>query len=399
MTATAGTPAMGTEPTGSGTGATTSFTYDARGRVLTTTDALSGTESYTYDALGNRLTSTGKLGAVTSFAYDKLGRLVRQGVAASTTNYTSATSTGTAGAYIVTTYEYTDARHTTVRQGYASAALTGNVTALKTTTSEYDAAGQLTKTTHDAVSVLGDDHMTVTTGVVPTETYTYDARGNLIKTVDAGGAATYAYYDDLNRKVAEIRHVATGFVNDKTWVYTAYAYDANGNLTSTKVYEGNPYPGVGTAPPLGGTPPAVPSGNYRETVFSYDNLNRMLTSSVVAAAGDAIISGWWNGSAYTTNIGAGAAAQALTTSYQYDANGNVVKVTDPNGNVTWSWYDAQNQKIAQLDGEKYLTRWTYDAEGNVTNETRYNTKYTATPALGTVPSVSTNAADRITDSE
>lgn len=399
MTATTGTPTMGTEPTGSGTNATTSFTYDARGRVLVSTDALSNTESYSYDAFGGRITSTNKLGAVTAYAYDKLGRLVRQGVQAATTNYTSATSAGTAGTYIVTTYEYTDARHTTMRQGYAAAALTGTVTALKTTTSAYDALGQLTTVTHDAVSVLADDLVTSVTSV-PIEEYTYDRRGNVILAVTRGidtgtsatrdAAATYSYYDDLDRKVAEIRQLTAS-----TWVYTAHTYDGQGNLVSTKVYENN---GASGTPALGGTAPTAPSGSYRETVFTYDSLNRMLTSSVVGAA-DAIVSGWWNGSAYVTNAGAGAAAQALTTSYLYDAGGNVVKVTDPNGTAVWSWYDGLGRKTAQLDGEQYLTKWSYDAEGNVLSETRYAAKYMGTPATGTVPSVSTNAADRITDFE
>lgn len=407
MTATTGTPAMGTEPTGSGTGATTSFTYDARGRVSGTTDALSNTETYTYNAFGGRITSTNKgvmIGAVltratTEYAYDKLGRLVRQGVQAATTNYTSATSASTAGTYIVTTYEYTDARHTTVRQGYAAAALTGTVTALKTTTSAYDALGQLTTVTHDAVSVLADDLVTSVTSV-PIEEYTYDRRGNVILAVTRGidtgssatrdAAATYSYYDDLDRKVAEIRQLTAS-----TWVYTAHTYDGQGNLVSTKVYENN---GASGTPALGGTAPTAPSGSYRETVFTYDSLNRMLTSSVVGAA-DAIVSGWWNGSAYVTNAGAGAAAQALTTSYLYDAGGNVVKLTDPNGNAVWSWYDGLGRKTAQLDGEQYLTKWSYDAEGNVLSETRYAAKYMGTPATGTVPSVSTNAADRITDFE
>jgi YD repeat-containing protein len=393
MTAISSTPAMGTEPTGSGTSATTSFTYDARSQVLTSTDALSNAESYTYDAFGNRITSTGKLGAVTSYAYDKLDRLVRQGVAAATTNYTAATGSGTAGSYIVTTYAYT-AHAQTVVQGYAAAALTGTVTALRTTTSTYDAAGQLTTVGHDAVTTIADDMVTTTGSVAVTETYAYDKRGNVIKAVDAGGAQTFSYYDDLDRKTVEIRQLAAN-----AWVYTAYTYDANGNLTGTRVYAGNPY--SSGSPPLGGTAPATPTSPtsaYRETTFTYDNLNRMLTSSVVGAA-DAIVSGYWNGSAYTTNAGAGASAQALTTSYQYDADGNVVKLTSPNGGITWSWYDARGQKIAQADGEQYLTRWTYDAEGNVLSETRYATKFTGTLALGTVPSVSTNAADRITDFE
>src|SRR6185369_12939779 len=86
----------------------------------------------------------------------------------------------------------------------------------------------------------------------------------------------------------------------------------------------------------------------------------------------------------------------LVSTNQYDADGNVVKVTDPNGNVTWSWYDKLSRKTAQLDGQGYLTTWTYDAEGNVLTETRYATRFTGTPVLGTVASVTTSGNDRIT---
>ncbi len=73
-----------------------------------------------------------------------------------------------------------------------------------------------------------------------------------------------------------------------------------------------------------------------------------------------------------------------------------MKVTDPNGNLTFSYYDRLGRKTAQLDQEGYLTDWSYNSEGNVLTERRYNTKYTGTPTTAAPPSVSTNAADRLT---
>src|SRR6185369_12870557 len=191
------------------------------------------------------------------------------------------------------------------------------------------------------------------------------------------------YYDKLDHKVAEIRQLATS-----QWVYTGYSYDANGNLVATKVYGSNPYP-TGT-PPLGGSAPGAPSGIWRETDFAYDALNRLVTTTVVSTSGNTITTGSWNGSSYVTATG------NLVSTNQYDADGNVVKVTDPNGNVTWNWYDKLSRKTAQLDGQGYLTAWTYDAEGNVLTETRYATRFTGTPVLGTVASVTTSGNDRIT---
>ncbi|MEN2790519.1 LysM peptidoglycan-binding domain-containing protein [Sphingomonas oligophenolica] len=389
MTALTGTPAMGTVPTGTGTAATTSFTYDKTGRVLTSTDALNNVESYTYN-LFDRTSITNKLGGVTNYVYDRLSRLIRQGYAATTTNYqasgnysggTLVTGTTTAGAENVITYSYDG--YGNVKQqieGYATS-VGGSVTALRTTNYNYDANNRQTSISHDAVTVIADDMVTVSS-TTPTEQFTYDKRGNVILAVDAGGAATYSYYDDLDRKVAEIRQLAAS-----QWVYTAYGYDANGNLTSTKVYDAN---GSATTPATGGAVPAAPSGTYRETDATFDALNRMQTSVVVSVTGNTFTTGSWNGTSYVTSTA------SLTTTYQYDADGNVVKLTAPNGAVTWSWYNAQGHKSAQLDAEGYLTTWAYNAEGNVTNETRFATKFTGTPTLAAAPSVATSGDDRTT---
>lgn len=389
MTALTGTPAIGTVPTGSGTAATTAFTYDKAGRVLTATDALNNVQSYAYN-LFDRTSFTNKLGAVTNYVYDRLGRLTRQGYAAVTTNYqttgnysggTLVTGTAITGAENVTTYTY-DAFGNVKQQveGYATS-LGGTVTALRTTGYNYDAANQRTSVTHDAVTVIADDMVTLSS-TTPTEQFTYDKRGNVVLAVDAGGAATYSYYDDLDRKTVEIRQLATS-----QWVYTAYGYDANGNLISTKVYDAN---GSAGTPPTGGTAPSAPSGTYRETDATYDALNRMQTSVVVSVAGNTFSTGSWNGSSYVTSTA------SLTTTYQYDADGNVVKQTAANGGVTWSWYDALGHKSAQLDPENYLSTWTYNAEENVASETRFATKFTGTPVLGTAPSVSASGDDRTT---
>ncbi|WP_197279280.1 LysM peptidoglycan-binding domain-containing protein [Novosphingobium sp. AAP1] len=88
----------------------------------------------------------------------------------------------------------------------------------------------------------------------------------------------------------------------------------------------------------------------------------------------------------------------LAAGQTYDANGNVVLATDANGGKVYAWYDALNRKTTQLDAEGYLTTWSYDAEGNALQETRYATKYTGTVATPGInpPSVATNAADRVT---
>lgn len=380
-TAATGTPVMGTEPAGSGTVATTSFTYDKAGRVLTSVNALSQTESYAYNSFGDRVSVTNRGGAITSYTVDKVGRVTRERVGAATANINDSGAVST-GAYNVKIYGYdTRGNVITLVEGF-SATSGGTVTALRTAAYLYDAASRLTTVQYDKVTVIADDMVTTTADVLPTEQFTYDKRGNIIQSIDKAGARTFSYYDDLDRKIAEIRDLSA-----TQRVYTSYAYDANGNLVTTKVYEGNPASPSGDG---GGTPPAAPSGLYRQTDFAYDNLNRMTTSTVVSNTGNVITSGSWNGSSYSQATG------SLATTYQYDAEGNVVKVTDANGNAIWNWYDKLGRKTDQLDGESYLTHWTYDAEDHVLSEVRYATRFTGTPALGTPPTVGTNGNDRTT---
>ncbi|MEH3047773.1 hypothetical protein [Sphingomonas adhaesiva] len=374
-----GTAAIGTEPAGSGPVATTQFSYDKAGRVIASIDALNQTESYGYNALGDRTTVTNRLGAVTSYTFNRLGKVTRESVGAATANIDAAGNTST-GTQNVKAYTY-DLRGNlrTLVEGFSTSD-GGAITALRNRSYAYDAAGRLVRTSYDTMTVIADDMVTTST-TAPIEQFTYDPRGNVIKSIDRAGAQTFAYYDDLDRKIAEIRQLGPS-----TAVYTSYGYDKNGNIVTTRVCEGN-----ATLPSTpGGTAPAAPSGSYRQTDFVFDNLNRMTSSTVVASSGNAITSGSWNGTDYVQTTA------NLVTRYAYDATGNVTRVTDPNGVVTWTWFDKLNRKIATMDGEGYVTRWTYNAEGLALSEVRYATKFTGTLVSWTPPSVGATADDRAT---
>ena len=369
-------------PVGSGDFAETSFTYDKAGRALTSTDAMGGVESYAYNAFGDRTSLTNRLELETTYSFDRLGRVVRESHDAETLNDDGEGGV-IAGAQIVRTYEY-HARGELKRklEGYSTEP-GGTVTALRTTEYAYDASSRLTDVSYDAVTVIEDDMVTLTEDVTPVEHFVYDKRGNLIESVDKGGAHTFAYYDDLDRRIVEIRQLTTG-----EGVYTSYTYDENGNVLSTRIHEA-----LKTLPSSGGgTPPTAPSGPVRETLFTYDALNRMLTSEIVNAD-NAILTGVWDavtGSYVVSDIG------NLVTQYEYDSVGNVIKVIDPNLAETWNWYDSFDRKIAQLDGEGYLTEWTYDTEGNVLSETRYATRPEGEPELEWWPEPTASDDDRVT---
>ncbi|WEJ98137.1 MAG: polymorphic toxin-type HINT domain-containing protein [Candidatus Sphingomonas phytovorans] len=344
----AGTAAIGTPPSVAANAvedATTSFAYDKLGRVLTSTDALGFYASYSYNAFGDRISATAKsatgsvaAGAVTNYSFDRRGLMLSETLPMAT--YDNAGNV--VSATIVNRFEY-DARGNRTKLVEAD-----NLSYKRTTLYIYDKSDRLIETRGDQVSVIGDDLVTVTTPAAPNEQIKYDGRGNIIETIDAGGARTLLYYDDLNRKTVEIRQTSA---SGNT--YSTYAYDANGNVTLTRVYAGSiALPATVTA-----TPPGVPSGGYRETSFTYDNLNRLSTSQVSNVVVGTQATGY--------------AAANLVTTYVYDANGNVVKVTDPNGGITYSYYDKLGRKLAKVDAEKALTTWTYDPDGNVVAEMRF----------------------------
>lgn len=357
-----------------GTPSETQFVYDNRGQVTKITDAEGYFESFAYDAYGRRVSHTDKsssaakvAGGTTTYTYDKCGLLLSE-----TLPIASTTSGGTVQAANVTnTYAY-DARGNRITRIEAQ-----GLPEQRRTDYTYDKLGRLIQTESDNVSGLTINSSTKAVSAVsgkPTETITYDANGNVIATVDAAGAKNVFFYDQLNRKVAAINALGA---------YTAYEYDANGNVTRVQAFDSTV-----TQPATGGTAaqaPALPGGTYRETTFTYDSQNRVLTSNVLG-----VTTGQGSGSAWISGEG------AITTSYQYDYQGNVVQLTDPNGNTLWSYYDKLGRKVAQVDAGNYLTRWTLDAEGHVTEERRYATAVAAPTSTATPPAGTNNAADRIT---
>jgi YD repeat-containing protein len=361
-----GTPTIGSPPSvvaNSGEDATISLVYDKIGRQTQQTDALGAVESYVYDAFGNRTSVTNRLGATTTYTYDRRGAMLTETLPM-VTHDSAGNVTSSA---VVNRFEY-DSRGNRTKTVEAD-----NLAYRRTTLYAYDRADHMVQRTGDAVGVIADDLVTVSS-VAPVDTVKYDLRGNVIETRDAAGGRVLRYYDDLNRKIAEINPVGA---------YSTWAYDATGNVVAARSYATT----VALPVNAGGTPPAAPAGGYRETTFTFDNIDRLTTSSVAN-----VIYGSWNGSSYA--IATGASTNTLT----FDAAGNIITATDPNGAQVFYWYDKLGRQTAMLDAEGYLTTVTLDPDGNVVSERRYATRFTGSPnPAGAPPAVATSADDRVTD--
>ena len=75
-------------------------------------------------------------------------------------------------------------------------------------------------------------------------------------------------------------------------------------------------------------------------------------------------------------IAAGSLTTPPATTYTYDRNGNQLSTTDPDGNTTWTSYDALNRPVRTVSADgngpndpDYATTTTCDAVGNVTSVT------------------------------
>ena len=326
-------------------GRVTRVTYDGLDRVVTVTDALGGVSSVGYDAEGNIVSSSDALGRVTVSEYDGLNRRVkltqpdpdgpgplpapvwRFGYDA-LGNLT--TTTDPRGRTTGFTYDVLNRR---TRMTDAIGGVTQTVyDAVGNVVAGVDALGRTTSYDHDdldrLVTVTQPDPDGAGPKPAPVRTYDYDLAGNLVRTTDPLGHATTFGYDDLNRRTS---------VTDALSGVSSVTYDLVGNVVSA-------------TDPLG-----------RITVTEYDALNRRTVVHLPDPDGA---------------IGPRAPP---TLRFDYDAVGNLVATTDPNGNVTRFDYDSLNRPTSVTDALLKVTSSVYDAVGNlvsVTDALGRTTQYT-----------------------
>jgi YD repeat-containing protein len=343
--------------------ATTSFEYDKAGRLKKTTDAQTYYQQYGLNAFGEKETVRNKVSGVTVNAYDRRGLLVSETLPMASVDHQG----NILAATVLNKFEY-DSRGNRSKKIEAF-----GLPEQRTTSYFYDKADRLIESRGDSVYATDQNNYQTQTLVAPSEKFKYDGRGNVIEQTDALGARSLVYYDQLNRVSAEIDPLGT---------YTSYTYDKNGNRLTGRVHA---TPVAQPATP-GGAPPSPPAGEYRETNFTYDKLNRVKTHYMTG-----IRTGAWNGSAYATAVGT-----VTFASYDYDARDNVIKTTDGNGGMVFSFFNKINQKYNEIDQENYLTSWIYDIEGNVLSERRYATRGTGTAGTGSWVAPANHADDRVT---
>ena len=220
----------------------------------------------------------------------------------------------------------------------------------------YDAGGRLAKITdasgrETAFAYDANGHVTrLTTINGKTATFGYDANGNLTDNVDlAGNVIAYAY--DGNGLVTSMTTggMTTSFSyrsDAKGNRYVATVTDALGNVTAYA------FPSAGT------TQVTEPGGGIR----TYVNAGGR-TTSVTDPLGHKTSMAVNNSlllPASTTD------AQSRITKYAYDANGNLTSLTDPANKVTSFEYDANWNVTKATDALGNARTFAYDANSNLT---------------------------------
>jgi RHS repeat-associated protein len=292
-------------------GHTMTFTYNANNQVATMTAPDGGVYAYTYDANNNLTSVTYPDRTKKQYAYGN----------ASFPNALTAIIDELGNTYTTIAY---DAQGRATSSQHAGGADLTSVT--------YNANGSSTVTdangnsyTLGAVSEFGLMQASSLTGApepsIGGQAFTYDANGFLASRTDFDGNVTAYTHDARGDLLTQTD--ASGTALART---TATAWLGNFHLPAQTV---------------------EPSG--RTTNFTYDARGNLLRKTVTA-----------NG-------------LARIWSYTYNAAGQVLTATDPDGNVTCTTYDAKGDVATMTDALGHVTRFTsYDGAGRLLGMTDPN---------------------------
>ncbi len=294
--------------------------YDARYRRVETENGEGGVRRYAYDPAGNLLSATDPFDRVTEYAYDEMGKLV-------------AVDETRGGAGGVTRYVY-DARRNRVAQQDPE----GNLVTFR-----YDALGRLTDTfQHRAPGTMaGPDRLAAWGGDEATairQRFGYDAEGNQTLFADARGQTTRLTYDYRNRPTGKTYEPPpAGEVTRPTPLAVAYAYDEEGN--PLRIEETKRFPGE-----------AAPVAEV--TTFAYDPLHRLVRrvnpdGKVLAYA--------YNPQGNRTEL---ADADGERTAYAYDARHRLASVTVAGAQTRFAyWPDSLERAVIRPNGVRSETSY------------------------------------------
>ncbi|HET9172688.1 MAG TPA: DUF6531 domain-containing protein [Actinospica sp.] len=408
----------------------TKYGYDAAGNQTTVTDPLGKITTTTYDADNNAVSVTDPLGRVTKTAYDAdneptivtdaLTKTTTYGydVLGDITSEKNADGNTTSYGYDANGDEtsVTDPLGNKVQYGYDA---DGNQTVTTnarggTVTNAYDADGHVTGTTYSdgtpSVSYLynADGRPSSVTDATGTRSYTYNNDGDELTATGPGTTGfSYGYdsADQLQSRTDPAGHKTTygydadGNVNAETADGNAFAfsYDYAGNLLSTTypsasgLVETRGYDADNRLASIAQTKSSSTLDSWQVTRDS-DGEPSTVTSTRAGTAqapqtdgydSDGRLTSWCVGVAGKTGCPTG----STTTSYGYDAVGNLTSTT-ASSTTTANTYNIADELTKSVTGSTTVN-YTYDADGNRTSDANATYSYNAADQLSSVSTSTT----------
>ncbi|MDD3304365.1 MAG: DUF6531 domain-containing protein, partial [Clostridia bacterium] len=190
-----------------------------------------------------------------------------------------------------------------------------------------------------------------------TKKQSFDTKGYIIKQEEANGLVTNISYNlvDAINKYGEIAN-KTDYTG-KTMVYT---YDANGNVLTEKVNDTTKTYTYNNKNNM--TKKTDENGNYIEYTYAADGITLLKEKYMDASE----INYEYNEQGIKGLIKSKTNQNSKTTSYEYDAYGNVAKETDSLGNITIYEYNKIGWLLSKTSPRGTITTYTYDNAGNNT---------------------------------
>lgn len=305
----------------------TNFSFDNNGNKTSKTDPEGNTEYWSYndDHLVTEYTNTA--GVITRNEYDANGNVTQKKEAAGTDNER------------IWTYTYDEQGNMLTATNPVNATTTWEYDTQGNKVREIGPMGEETTWTYDVFGNM----LTMTNPLSYTWIYTYDERGNRLTETDPLEHTAAWEYDTDNNCTAEI---------DKLGNRTEYFYDVwnrliktVGPVDDTTIQE---WMAIGDE----SYESAVRSAEGHWTYYQYDNAGHRIKK--IEKMND---------------ISQTPDNDDLIVSYSYDPEGNLLKITNPEGDTMGFGYDSNNRQITKCNGEGECWEYIYDACdecGNVT---------------------------------